>query len=144
MTFLKAILKDRTVDAVEIYREARKQGISDRTLRRAKKDLGVLAVHAGAPGGKQSWTWRLPDQKESPKAATTSIDRDVVLLGKSECLSADKQSTSPKAATTDNRKENGHLGKQVNLFPDPARPDVTDLEFESRSAADLAGMWEAL
>jgi len=55
--FLADILANGPMVKAEIEDSANANGISDRTLFRAKSELGVLAKKDGPNG---SWTWRLP------------------------------------------------------------------------------------
>ncbi len=59
--FLRGLLGDGAVAAKRVYTEGREAGYSERTLRRAKKTLGIEAVKDGLKAG---WSWRL-----APKVA---------------------------------------------------------------------------
>jgi hypothetical protein len=61
MAFLKELLGAGPLRAAEVAEQARGQGFSERTLRRAKKELGVVANRSG--DGK-SWRWALPEREE--------------------------------------------------------------------------------
>ena len=52
--FLEAILEDGEVSSNEIYEQAEAEGISRRTLERAKSELGVRSVQLS-----DGWAWRL-------------------------------------------------------------------------------------
>jgi hypothetical protein len=54
--FLRELLKDGLVDADEGEKAASAHGISESTLKRARKDLGVRAVKSGFKSG---WAWVL-------------------------------------------------------------------------------------
>lgn len=59
--FLSDALVDGPVAASEIEAEAEEAGIAKRTLKRAKKQLGVTATKIGKPGEEdQHWVWALP------------------------------------------------------------------------------------
>jgi hypothetical protein len=59
--FLQSALAGGAVSAQSLMTEARQLGISERTLYRAKRALGVAAVPERAPGGKiEGWVWQLP------------------------------------------------------------------------------------
>ena len=62
MNWLQEMLSDGSVGAKELKKRARDDGISARTLDRAKSSLGVLAFREGF-GADGQWTWSLPDQK---------------------------------------------------------------------------------
>jgi len=57
--FLEDILRCRPVAATEVFRQAEEKGISDTTLNRAKKAMGV---HSFKNNGK--WYWELPIEGE--------------------------------------------------------------------------------
>ncbi len=59
MDFLRDFLADGPKPVKKIEIEAEKSLISDRTLRRAAKELGIVKNHVDPPGG--SWEWSLPD-----------------------------------------------------------------------------------
>ena len=61
--FLVELLQDGPVPAIAIRTEAVEAGVSDRTLHRAKDELGVHSERRGRPGrrGRGEWVWRLPD-----------------------------------------------------------------------------------
>ena len=62
--FLREILADGEKSAKEVLREAKKAGLSDRTIERAKKGLvkGRKAQVSGQPRGTAPWLWYLVDQ----------------------------------------------------------------------------------
>jgi hypothetical protein len=67
--FLVGLLKDGSKDASDVFKEARRARVCDRTLNRAKATLGILSTKVGMGAG-QHWKWRLPNiAKEQPKAA---------------------------------------------------------------------------
>ncbi len=59
--FLRGLLADGRVPATEVFRDARKNGLSENTMRRAKRRLGVVTRHEGQPGEKGAWYWSLPE-----------------------------------------------------------------------------------
>jgi AAA domain len=68
--FLREILAHpEGVAAKDAEEEARAKGIASRTLKRARKKLGVVAEKNGMEGG---WIWRLPAEggQQTPKSAT--------------------------------------------------------------------------
>ncbi len=56
--FLSEILADGPMRQVDVTKAAAAQGIADRTLRRARGRLGVVATKHGFGGG-SFWVWRL-------------------------------------------------------------------------------------
>ena len=55
---LRVALADGPITAKRIIADAREVGIGERTLRKAKTDLGVKSTKVGHDGG---WTWSLPE-----------------------------------------------------------------------------------
>ena len=68
---LREALADGPVPASEIKQEARDADISERTLKTAKRELGVVASREGEPGkrGGGKWVWELPNAPKSIKGA---------------------------------------------------------------------------
>ncbi len=58
--FLKGILRDGPKDAEEVLKAAHDAGISETTLRAAKKELQVKAEGAGGIAGEGKCMWVLP------------------------------------------------------------------------------------
>jgi hypothetical protein len=63
--FLREVLAGGAVPAKVAQEEARGAGIAERTLKRARSGLGVVAEREGEPGqqGGGLWYWRLPEVK---------------------------------------------------------------------------------
>lgn len=61
--FLGEMLADGEAPGTEVVKEARECGISEKTLRRAAKDMGVDIARVGQVGkrGGGVWIWRLPE-----------------------------------------------------------------------------------
>jgi hypothetical protein len=90
--FLNDILADGPVEASQIKEEAEDAGISERTLARAKKALGVVSYREGETGerGKGRWLWKLPvvdlvdddikDAREPIKDATSPLNENGGIL----------------------------------------------------------------
>jgi len=58
--FLKNLLQDGAVAAIEVFKAARACAISEKTLKRAKKEMGIISEKADFGGG---WFWRIPGTK---------------------------------------------------------------------------------
>jgi hypothetical protein len=58
ISFLRDALAKGKKPSVAVYREAKKIGISEATLKRAKAALGVKSVKHGS--GEESWFWEMP------------------------------------------------------------------------------------
>jgi RecA-family ATPase len=92
--FLRDRLSAGPVAAREGEEHARALGIATKTLKRARKRLGVIAEKDGLKGG---WTWRLPPEggQEPPKRATSEtwlpLAQDGPLRGKGSLLTADDE-----------------------------------------------------
>jgi hypothetical protein len=68
--FLSDILASGALEMKEIMAQARKAGISEQTLRRAKKRLSVSVRKEGMPrSAGQRWLWALPDTVEGQARA---------------------------------------------------------------------------
>ena len=61
--WLAEALADGPRPAKELLAQAKKDGISEGTLKRAKRELGVIASKDGWDGG---WVWRLPHDGQEP------------------------------------------------------------------------------
>jgi hypothetical protein len=63
--FLLERLKDGPAKTDEIIEEAKQEGIAEKTLRRAKKELGIKSrkEHGRIDG---PWVWELPPKKATP------------------------------------------------------------------------------
>lgn len=70
--WLQGLLTGRSVPAVDVRRQARQEGHSDATVRRAAKRLGVLHRKTGMDGG---WMWELPAEggHEGSKVFTAKV-----------------------------------------------------------------------
>lgn len=66
--FLEATLDNGPQPSEEIQKEARKVGIADTTLRRARAKLGIKPNKEGF-GKDGRWWWRMPDQASSDQEA---------------------------------------------------------------------------
>jgi hypothetical protein len=66
--WLSDALANGPKNANELYPTARKDGIVDRTLRRASTRLGVVRAKAGFGGG---WEWSLPEGDSAPLRVVT-------------------------------------------------------------------------
>src|SRR5262249_24885019 len=62
--FLEDILRDGPVLKTEIEDAADGNGISIRTVERAKAELGIKAKRSGGIAGKGAWTWELPPKQQ--------------------------------------------------------------------------------
>lgn len=68
---LRDALSDGPVPAADVKREARSKDISERTLKTAKRELGVFTSREGESGkrGGGRWLWALPDPPSRIKGA---------------------------------------------------------------------------
>ena len=72
---LAELLADGPVDSKLIFEAADEHGIPPATLKRAKKEMGIIAERVGF--GKQGyWNWRIGDQQDgTPKGITSPEER---------------------------------------------------------------------
>jgi hypothetical protein len=69
---LRQILRDGPIPAAHIWSAAKANGIADRTLKRAKTELGIKARrHPDLDGG---WEWVLPEGGQKPPKGATFTD----------------------------------------------------------------------
>lgn len=93
VAFLARYLSGGPRPADEVIRDGESAGHSERTLKRARKDLGVVSTKKGFPG---TWYLSLPEEgHESPKGAT----RGRGPLRPSVALFDDETSAPPMSAT---------------------------------------------
>ncbi len=79
--FLRQVLARGAVQAETIFAEARKGGIAEKTLKRAKKDLAILSDRRGGLGQEGAWWWSLPpkgvtDPLRGPAKNVTPLDEN--------------------------------------------------------------------
>lgn len=89
--FLEEVLADGPAPAGQVRDEAEDTGISQRTLERAKKNMGVISYRENAAGekrGKGQWYWKLPvvDLVDEPSNTAnptfkTATDRQSTTVG---------------------------------------------------------------
>lgn len=74
--FLREVLEDGPVPSKDVLKQAREAGVSERTLRRAKKEVRVVATKMGAVDSRnQYWVWELPEGCQTdPKAAKAAME----------------------------------------------------------------------
>jgi hypothetical protein len=63
MQFITEALAEGSRPAREVVDEARQAGISQRTLDRARANLGITASRVGGAGAEGHWEWRLPSSQ---------------------------------------------------------------------------------
>lgn len=114
--WLKFRLADYPTLATKIVAEARKQNISERTLQRAKRNLGVTASKKGFGG---AWAWSLP------KAANPSVS-DVGDLG--GLRDEDDEKTPQNGASSKGRQTEGMEGCH---YPAEGRQDAKGRQADS-------------
>src|SRR3546814_1516223 len=74
IAFLEEMLKDGPVSSKQLDADAKGADHTAATIRRAKKQLGVLAYRQGEGiGGKSSWICKLPEIGDSPNMLTNSL-----------------------------------------------------------------------
>jgi hypothetical protein len=97
---LREILADGPERAEVARLMARRAGVSDRTLARARRSLGVVPRHVGRPGGSdQYWEWSLPpkDAKGAPRVPSSALGT----LGAGLAAFGDPDAADPPAIEAD-------------------------------------------
>lgn len=64
---LLEVLAASPVPGTEVIAVAAKRGISERTLRRAAKDIGVVSKECREPNGRRRYYWSLPPKECAEK-----------------------------------------------------------------------------
>lgn len=62
--FLREYLAESSINAVQVLKQAKRLGFSEITIRRAKKDIGVVSYRDAVLRG--FWMWRLPETPVDP------------------------------------------------------------------------------
>lgn len=81
--WLEDLLSSSPVGATEVQTAARKHGISERTLRRAKTRLGAESKKAAFGGG---WEWALPSRQDGQTIWPSSESRHLGHLGENDAV----------------------------------------------------------
>lgn len=76
--FLQRVLAGGVVSASRIIEEGRAAGHTEKTLRRAKDELGISATKQGLGGG---WVWSLQTRPKMPKTANISEQMTLPTFG---------------------------------------------------------------
>jgi hypothetical protein len=123
--FLRNTLEDGPVPTKEVKREARKAGISDATLRRAKDRLGVRAGKRGGHFGsnEQCWVWFLPRPEDAQESAEGAQEKEIEHL---QANSTNKNSYSSNLAEDAQLSDFEHLqerGLPGDIVIPPEMPD---------------------
>jgi AAA domain len=159
--FLKEVLIDGPVAASQVKEEAEDAGISERTLARAKKAVGVISYREGETGerGKGQWLWKLPlvdlvdgdtkDANPPTKDATNPSNKDGGILS----LTEDSEEAKPRIDKPDslrmpnNTKEPVKNAKRIKDARTPTVGEVGTLnpdEVEAIKAATGGSLKECI
>lgn len=72
--WLQSLLTDGPVPAKDVHRQAHEQGISDSTLKRAKRRLNVISEETRNDNRITGWAWRLPAYTSDPLDLLEPLD----------------------------------------------------------------------
>lgn len=101
VAFLARYLAAGPRPADEVIRDGESEGLSEKTLRRARATLGAVSVKVGFPG---SWRWALPEDGQKPAKVPTPgsghLRPEVAIFGASS-------SDLPKVANADHLRADG-------------------------------------
>jgi hypothetical protein len=75
--FLRSALSNGEREVDEVKAEARRAGVSDATLRRARERLNLKAIRQGTPGTRQRFVWRL-SQTDDEQAHADDVQTGAV------------------------------------------------------------------
>jgi hypothetical protein len=105
-------LRDGPVAAKEVQRMARESGVSERTLRRAKEEMGVKPIKVGGSNG--AWLWQLPAESGSGSPISGHLGHQSQNGGVSDSPSMDlKDGQQPVATFTSEAP--GHLSRAASV-----------------------------
>lgn len=121
--FLQKLLASGRVPQQFVIRESKKQGFSEKTLRRAKKDLGIKSLHEGQ-GRDTKWYWSLPEMdKPSPDVATpTDLANSAKVIESTDVNSAiyrDMAKPQNTAVSADPTSSSGNGTRDVGVCQKP-------------------------
>jgi hypothetical protein len=98
---LSDLLADGPLPTTEVYRRAAEQGVSGRTLDRARTELGVKPIKLGRPGTPGPWVLCLPKDanmaRRTPTAGTGGLRENLAFFEPSEGQAA-AEDDSPRSA----------------------------------------------
>lgn len=127
--FLRVALADGPREVDEVRAEARRAGISEQTLRRARERVGLRAKREGLPGMRQQFTWALPDDVQ-----TLPDDVQINDLEHHRASAASKDSYSNNLPDDVHVLKFEHHREQVEHHRGPelvAPPDLDPDEFDA-------------
>jgi hypothetical protein len=148
--FLEDILAEGPISSSQVKKEAEEAGISERTLARGKKSVGVIAFREGESGGrgKGQWLWKLPlfdldDVKaatEPIKDANPALKQNVGILNhregiEEEELPIDKPNSLRMPTTEDNPIKDANSIKDARV---PTVGEVGTLKRDESEAVKAA------
>jgi hypothetical protein len=114
-----------------VFCEARKAGVSHRTLYRAKAGLGIVSEKKGIGEG-QGWEWRLRNiAKDPPKIARNEA---LATFGKDVEINPVNSNCSPKIAKIAKPQSSATRAVEVNL-DDPALDTAPLVNFNPNADA---------
>jgi Bifunctional DNA primase/polymerase, N-terminal/AAA domain/Primase C terminal 1 (PriCT-1) len=119
--FLRELMAlEGVVKANDAFKAARQLGISDRSLKRAKRRLGVKSTHQGRPGSRGwEWFWSLPETKSATaSAAPPDTPEDVAPYSGETTGNDDRLGTSQYGARSPSvAPYGGTLRKRRRVIP---------------------------
>lgn len=108
VAFLESALSAGPQPADEVTRQARSLGISERTLQRARRQVGVTAARAGGLGALGRWELSLPNSvNASTKAAKPSSTENLAALAAFGGLSSDDDGKAHVQVKTEEGRDTG-------------------------------------
>jgi RecA-family ATPase len=124
--FLTALLANGPVPSAEIFSKGKKDGYSEKTLRRAKKELGVRARLVGQ-GRDGKWQWELPEmatrRSEMATHGNVAISDQAIDASGDNSMSYPEMATSEGVAISDPPLGISESSQEVAGPPDSGAPD---------------------
>jgi putative DNA primase/helicase len=110
--FLRTVLGDGRGKASQIFKEAKEAGHSERTIRRAKADLRIVAAKEGMAGG---WVWKIPLEPNPAKMAKTTEQKTLATFdGFGHLRDSEGSDSQPNGAVSqpgEDRQESPKMAK---------------------------------
>lgn len=97
--FLRSVLADGPTTVAAVRTQARGAAIAEKTLRRAREAMGVVAtqIHEEGRKGAVQWTWSLPEAEQSPTVEEGQVNSQNPSSGPKDGLDIHLPSLGPSA-----------------------------------------------
>lgn len=123
--FLVSFLADGPQPACDVQNAAKREGISSRTLERAKRELGVASYRENKEGeerGKGQWLWKLQERQErdgsdtSFEGATGDLEQELRNAVMNDTSSRVPSTSDGEVEAQRSERENYNMSKTANMI----------------------------